>query len=112
MVQRRTKMRIVILAITLTVISGCAVQKDWVATGGSRADGTVQLAYQYGMFQSPEVSAQQGRETADGRCRAWGFSHAEPFGGEVQSCVSSSADGTCNGWRVTKDYQCIDSHLN
>ena len=101
-------MRIVILAVTLTVLSGCAAQKDWIATGGSRSDGTIQLAYQYGMFEKPQVSDAQGRETADSRCQAWGYSYAEPFGGALQHCTNINGYGNCIGWRVTKDYQCID----
>jgi hypothetical protein len=34
-------------------LAGYATTKEFVATGGSRADGTVHLSYEYGMFESP-----------------------------------------------------------
>ncbi len=92
----------------LALVAGCAVQKNWVATGGSKADGTIQLSYQYGAFQKPELDENQGLGLAIERCSAWGYSQAEAFGGTVQNCQSSDSYGSCNSWLVTKEYQCID----
>ena len=39
------------VALCMLVLSGCAVQKQLVPTGGSRSDGTVKLAYEYGAFE-------------------------------------------------------------
>ncbi len=36
----------------ILVLAGCATQKIMVPTGGSRADGTVNLSYEYGMFEA------------------------------------------------------------
>lgn len=42
---------LVLVASTL-LLSGCAVQKQLVPTGGSKADGTVKMSYSFGMFES------------------------------------------------------------
>ena len=46
---------LVLVASTL-LLSGCAVQKQLVPTGGSKADGTVKMSYSFGMFESPKVT--------------------------------------------------------
>jgi hypothetical protein len=91
--------------LALTVLAGCAVQSTLVPTGGSRADGTVKLSYEYGALQIPKVDQAQGLVSARQRCAAWGYTGAEPFGGATQSCVSASM-GSCNVYRVTIEYQC------
>jgi hypothetical protein len=45
-------------------IQGCAVQKELVPTGGSRADGTVKLSYEFGLFEVQKLDAQQGMKAA------------------------------------------------
>ncbi len=54
---------LVLVASTL-LLSGCAVQKQLVPTGGSKADGTVKMSYSFGMFESPKVNVQQGAQAA------------------------------------------------
>lgn len=93
------------LASTLIFIQGCASQKTMIPTGGSRADGTVKLSYDFGMFESPKVDANQGSDVAKQRCAAWGYSGAEAFGGQTKACSDFSFGG-CNAWRVTVEYQC------
>lgn len=97
--------RFSILFITAAVLAGCATPKQLVATGGSRADGTVKMSYEYGRFETPQVNGAQGTATAKQRCAAWGYSGAEPFGGATKQCVNSSNSG-CNRWMVTFEYQC------
>jgi hypothetical protein len=57
---------------------------NYVATGGSKSDGTVKLSYEFGLFQEPVVNEQQGLELAKSKCAMWGYTGAEPFGG---NCV-------------------------
>ncbi|WP_321939822.1 YecR family lipoprotein [Paraburkholderia sp. J8-2] len=87
------------------LLGACAAPKEMVATGGSKADGTVRMSYEYGMFEVPEVNAAQGAAAATQRCAAWGYKEAEPFGGATKDCVESSG-GSCDRWRVTVEYQC------
>jgi len=89
------------------IVTGCATTKEWAATGGSRADGVVRLSYEYGLFESPQTSEQQGVELAKGRCAAWGYASAEPFGGQTRQC-NNYGSGSCNSWLVTREYQCVD----
>lgn len=86
-------------------LQGCAVQKTMVATGGSRSDGTVKLSYEFGMFEKPQVDMQQGIAAALQRCKSWGYSGAEPFGGQTKVC-NSYGGGGCNTWLVTVEFQC------
>ncbi len=99
-------MKLVFAALLATAaLSGCAVQATMVPTGGSRADGTVKLSYDYGSMQIPKVDQEQGLAAAKARCAAWGYTGVEPFGGSTQTCVNQSLGG-CNTFRVTVEYQC------
>jgi YecR-like lipoprotein len=91
----------------LLAASACAVRKDWFASGGSRADGTVQLSYTWGLFEQPVVDGAQGVALAASKCAGWGYSGAEPFGGAVTRCNSVDYQGNCNGWVATVVYQCV-----
>lgn len=97
------KLRVLALA-ALVGLAGCATVKTWQATGGSRSDGTVKLSYEYGMFESPTLS-DDGVAIATERCKVWGYTGAEPFGGQTQICNQFSSSG-CMSWLVTKEFQC------
>ena len=97
----------IVLALS---ISGCAVQKDLVPTGGSRVDGTVELSYEFGPFEVPKVNAAQGAQSAAQRCQAWGYSEAEAFGGSKSVCSQPDGFGGCNRTLVTVQYQCIGAN--
>ena len=92
------------------VVSACfpimPQQKQWAATGGSRSAAVVRLSYEYASYEIPKVSQQEALELATARCRSWGYSEAEPFGGETRTCNQYSGGG-CANWLVTKEFQCI-----
>ncbi len=95
------------LAVSVcAVLAACATQEVLQATGGSRADGTVELSYEYGLFQRPVVDMQAGLVTATARCRAWGYASAEPFGGQINHCNGYNGYGNCVDMLVTVKYQC------
>lgn len=87
---------------------GCATTKLLQATGGSKSDGVVELAYQYGAFEKPVVDWDAGLRTAIQRCSAWGYRGADPFGGTMSDCQAYDGYGGCNSWLVTVKYQCLD----
>ena len=87
-------------------LTSCATPEVMQATGGSRADGTVDLSYEYGLFQQPVVNMQAAEVTATARCKAWGYANAEPFGGQINRCQASNAYGNCLQMLVTVKYQC------
>ena len=93
------------LLAAILALQGCAVQKDMVATGGSRADGTVKLAYEFRSFEKPVIDMQRGAATAAERCKTWGYDGAVPFGGETRVCNDSNRDG-CTRWQVSVEFQC------
>ncbi len=99
--------RVFLCALILS-LAGCAVSKQWTATGGSRADAIVRLSYEYGEFEAPEISINEGVPLAKKRCAAWGYSNAEPFGGQTKSCNRSGGFGGCSSWMVTVEYQCLE----
>ncbi|MFQ2903565.1 YecR family lipoprotein [Aeromonas caviae] len=102
-------MRLFAIVISAALLlSGCAsVQKDWAATGGSRADGVVRLSYEIGEFENVQVNEQQAISLAAQRCSTWGYTGAEAFGGVTRQCSETSAlSGSCGRWMITKEYQC------
>ena len=74
------------VAVGLLAIAACATQKELVPIGGSRADGTVSLAFEYGIFESPQANMPAAAAAATDRCKAWGYTGAEAFGGEMRKC--------------------------
>lgn len=99
-------MKCALLLVAALAVSACATNETLVPVGGSRSDGVVRLAYQYGMFQKPVVDYDAAVRTAASRCNAWGYSNAEPFGSTETNCIAYNGYGSCIGWRVTVAYQC------
>ena len=97
------------LLLMLTTLAGCTRVITLQATGGSRADGVVELSYEYGIFDKPQVQWEQGLVTATERCQAWGYQSAEAFGGATSHCQAYDSYGSCLRWLVTVKYQCIGS---
>lgn len=48
------------LTLAELMLTGCATQKELVATGGSKADGTVEQSYSYRDFEVPHINEEQG----------------------------------------------------
>lgn len=103
-------MKTTTIALLIFVLSGCAVQKALIPTGGSRADGTIELSYEFGEFQVPKIDLQQGAELARQRCAAWGYSDAQPFGGQKNTCQALGGFAGCARTLVTIQYQCIGAN--
>jgi len=74
---------------------------------GSRADGTVELAYDYGLFQKPQVDDAQGVDLAAATCAGWGYAASDAFGGEMTKCEAVNGNGGCIRWLVSRRYQCL-----
>lgn len=103
------KFKIAILTILslILLISCTTVKKIPVATGGSRADGVVELAYEYDSAGKPIVMWEKAEETACEKCQAWGYASAQAFGGAKVDCVQYDRYENCLKQRVTIPYQCI-----
>lgn len=98
-------MRNIFLILMALSFSGCAVQKEMIATGGSRADGTIKLSYQVSPIEFPIIDENKSLTSAVQRCKAWGYENAEKFGGSNTTCTSPSFAG-CALYTVTTEYQC------
>lgn len=100
-------MRVLLAAAAVAaLLSGCATVKNWSATGGSRADATVRLSYEYGLFEQPQVSEMEAVNLATSRCQVWGYTGAQAFGGESKQCNMPDGMGGCNNWVVAREFQC------
>lgn len=104
--------KFLVAAVAVFALSSCATNKVAEATGGSRADGTVELSFEYGMFEQPHVDWADAQTTAESRCHVWGYSGAEKFGGAVNHCEQVGAYGECARTLVTVRYQCTGHPSN
>jgi len=109
----RKSVMVYAVLLTAVVLSGCAgtVNKEWISTGGSRADATVELSYEFNPLREiPMLNEQQGLDLATLRCRSWGYQRAEPFGGTKKICnnmLYGLFESSCTSNLVTKQYQCL-----
>ncbi|MCY1283412.1 YecR-like lipoprotein [compost metagenome] len=103
----RTTSKALLLIASLAAAGGCAVKKDFYAMGGSRADGTVDMAYDFRQFEQPIVSHDQARSIAKSKCGVWGYRDAESFGGMTQNCYQRDGFGSCVAGQMIIKYQCI-----
>lgn len=97
------------LLLSLIVLTGCTqtVQITPFPTGGSKADGTVTMTYNYGHLEIPEVDWEEADKTATAKCKAWGYNKAESFGGKLTKCTAYNGYG-CVRTQVDVTYQCLD----
>ncbi|HLF18764.1 MAG TPA: YecR family lipoprotein [Candidatus Omnitrophota bacterium] len=100
------KTKILIMTALLPVFIGCTVVKVLQPTGGSRADGIIEMSYQYSWLDTVEVDWASALQTAKQRCQAWGYDSAEPFG-QATSVCQSGENSFCSDNLVTVKYQCI-----
>lgn len=97
--------RLVTIVYVLTLV-GCATSVIPTSTGGSRADGVIEMSYEYGQFEQPKVDKAAALASAVRRCKTWGYVGAESFESGLKNCVQASSMG-CARYRVTTEYQCI-----
>lgn len=90
----------------ILVLTGCATTKTLQPIAGSKADGTVTLAYEYNAFENPQIDWNLAKTTAKSRCVAWGYGDAEAFGGQQSRDTFCSNSGACYGQQVYITYQC------
>lgn len=94
--------------LSILLLAACATPTTMSATGGSKADGIVEMSYEYGEFQQPVIDPEQGMISAIKRCKAWGYRKAEPFDGGISTCIIAGGFGGCSRMRQTISYQCIN----
>ncbi|QGH30442.1 YecR family lipoprotein [Kluyvera intermedia] len=98
--------KLVVVAVVAMILTGCAVRKEMVPMGGSKADGTVRMGYTVGQFEKPVVDLNQAASLAAQKCKTWGYEGAEAFGGQVSQCGQTDGFGSCIMSNVSVEYQC------
>ncbi|MBR6026964.1 MAG: hypothetical protein IK065_05135 [Neisseriaceae bacterium] len=104
-----------ICLITAVLLSqtACNTIPTWAAIGGSRADGTVKIAYEQSEFSNQSPMMDDGRILAARRCEKWGYSDAEAFGGATRTCIRSPGVLTnCAVYQIVFEFQCINPSDN
>jgi len=96
------------VVLTVFLLAGCATPTTMFATGGSKADGIVEMSYEYGEFHEPVIDPKQGLQSAVNRCKAWGYNEAEPFDGGISTCIRPGGFSGCAKMRQTISYQCTN----
>ena len=110
---RQMKSRKALTATTLVAIlalAGCATEKYLVPTGGDRAAGTIELSYEYGLFESPRLHSAEAIKMAKERCAAWGYTDAQPVGDIKRGCEATGMLGYCEKRVATYTFQCGAAH--
>ena len=95
-----------IVALALIALVGCETIKIPTAMGGSKADATVVMGYEYGAFERPVIDWDEAELEAGRVCRNWGYGRAELFGGTLSECAARNQYG-CVRWIVSVQYQCL-----
>lgn len=95
-------MVVFIAALTAGCVSTPVI---WSTSGGSKADGFVELSYTYNYMQTPVTDESAGLEKAAGMCKLWGFSNATPLEMVDHKCQYADRYG-CSEWLVTRRYVC------
>ena len=94
-----------LVALLSMSLGGCATVKVPEPIGGSRADATVDLGFEFGQFEKPVINWDIAGQKAVQRCAVWGYSGAEKFGLGKTNCQFTNQYG-CARTTVTVTYQC------
>ena len=99
-----THSKLAILPLFLFV-GACASVPQWSPSSSNRELGVARVSYEHTRAEKPALSDAQAIELATHRCAAWGYARPEMIPGELRDC-SVSHDGSCDLWKVTREYQC------
>jgi hypothetical protein len=99
-----TLSKLAILPVFLAM-TACASAPQWNPSNSSRELAVARVSYEYARAHEPTLSDMQAVELAQNRCQAWGYSRAEMIPGELRDC-SVKDEGSCELWKVTREYQC------
>jgi hypothetical protein len=93
-----------VLAVAAAAV-GCTTYKLWTESASDSELGIVQLSYEYGKFENPQVDERAGVNMARERCKEWGFPEAQRKAEERQCIDGMKTD--CSRWKVLREYQCL-----
>jgi len=98
------------LIVASLFLTGCAKKtpKTFLPVGGSKADATVKLSYDYNPAREiPVIDEKQTAMAAKRKCQAWGYQDASPFGAVISTCTRFDPWAGCINMSVITEYQCI-----
>lgn len=101
-------MRLFVCICISVLLSSCATNKQLIPMGGSKSDGVVHMSYDVASYEQPIVDWRTAGQQALRVCESWGYTHAQPFGGQTTRCIEKGRFG-CDLAQVTVNYQCIGS---
>lgn len=92
----------------MLILSSCKAHKYLAISDGSKADGTLTLMYEYGVFEKPILHWEEAKKSAIEKCKSWGFNGAEFFDVGTSVCISYNSARQCVRYRVTYKCQCTN----
>lgn len=97
-------------AVLVSLISvGCATPVTPTTAGGSKSDGIVVLAGNYGLWKKGEIQWGEARSSALETCRGWGYTDAKAFNTYQTRCASSAQTPVgCASTEVVVRFQCTN----
>ena len=98
-------------ATFVLLLNGCSAVKRATPMGGSRADGTIEMGYEQGEFQTVEIDWATADREAKARCQSWGYTDAQRFGGMKRVCNQPGGFSGCARHMVSVQYQCLGDDI-
>ena len=95
--------------LLVLALASCAQQLLPLRTvGGSKADGTIVMAIEYGLFDNVKVDVAETQKKAIQTCKNWGYSNVRFFDEGYKRCLQPDPNLGCVRWREEYQAQCID----
>ncbi len=98
--------RILLLFIPMVLLS-CTVKKRLEIVDGSKADGTLTMAYEIKTHQKAKFLIEEAKAKAMVRCKQWGYTDVDIFDAGIKECIEYR-QGRCIKYRVSYKCQCTD----
>ncbi|CBG88710.1 YecR-like lipofamily protein [Citrobacter rodentium] len=98
-------MKSLIIALSLTLLSGCTITRQAEVSEISATTGVVRLSYGQAMLQNARTDDYTAHGTATRECQQLGYANAVRFGQPVSTC-SLYAGSLCLNEKITIAYQC------
>jgi YecR-like lipoprotein len=99
------RIRAEVLIGAFLVLTGCSTPVVPTTIGGSRADGIVILAGNYGLWKKADIQWDEARSSARQTCIGWGYSDARPFDSYRERCSADTPVG-CANTEIALRFQC------
>ena len=96
-----------IILLSTIVLTSCLAATHLVPTGGSKAEGTVEMSAEYRSELDVRIDWEHASAKAYLKCKEWGYCRAEWYPESVRECLILDETG-CLLYKVTYFAQCIE----